>query len=80
MVEFSTCLRVFFQYLHLVKCSIHRTVTPSLQKKIKNYTIYFVYFSEAVLATVTTRNIKAFALKKKHALIHSLKVKVITCT
>ena len=68
----------------MAKCSIHRTVTPSLQKKIKNskfifFTIYFVYFSEAVLATVTTRNIKAFALKK-NALIHSLKVKVITCT
>ena len=54
----------------MAKCSIHRTVTPSLQKKIKHskfifFTIYFVYFSEAVLATVTTRNIKAFALKKK---------------
>lgn len=43
--------------------------------------MYFVYFSEAVLATVTTRNIKAFALKKKrHALILSLKVKVNICT
>lgn len=69
-LNFYHIFESFYSIVVSGKVFLRRTETQFIKNKnlklqIHLFNMYFVYFSEAVLATATTRNIKAFALKKK---------------